>query len=179
MDLNQEWLGSFKAGSKGTFEELVKETQKMVYSIVFSYVRDREATNDLSQETYLRAFESVKLLKDPLKIKSWVCGIARNTALEWVKKRKNAPRQLQISDNFEQKQHEVFSYQNSLCKAFQELRPDEREIIALRYQQDLSYSQIAEALSMTITGVGEKLSRLRKRIGDKVRMLNIDIDEAE
>lgn len=152
-------------GDKGSFEKLVMETRTLVFRIVYSHVQDKDIAEDLSQDTYLKAYGSLNGLKDPLKIKSWLCSIASHTAIDWIRRKKemsfeNVPEESikQVKGRAEYKENEVIDH------ILEKLEPPQRKILFLRYVENLSYNEIAEILNMTASAVGVELFRLRNHL---------------
>ncbi len=74
--------------NRKNLEETMMATRKLVFSIVSGYVKDQAIAEDLTQDTYLKAFTSTDSLKDKDRIKPWLCTIARNLSINWLKKKK-------------------------------------------------------------------------------------------
>ncbi len=162
---SHEWFKELKLGNKAAFEQLVKETQEMVCRVIYTHVQDNSATEDIIQETYLRAYMSLNGLREPLKVRAWLAGIARNTAMEWIRKRR--PQTLLREDTV-MPLEDLLERQLLAKKAIDNLDSYERRIVYLRYQQGMSYKKIASVLDMTVSGVGEKLCRVRKKIKEEI-----------
>jgi RNA polymerase sigma-70 factor (ECF subfamily) len=154
------------------FEVFVREHQRMVHAIAWQYVRDDSAADDVAQEAFIRAFRGLEGLREKGHVKTWLYSLTRNAAIDWLRAHKR--RHLSIDDagvDVEEVKDKAASEgtedMDALMKAVRSLRTDYREIILMRYIEKLSYSQIAEALGMTIGAVGEKLHRVREMIVQK------------
>ena len=159
------WLKRLKMGDKIAFEQLVKETRNMVYGIVFSHVHEANTAEDLAQDTYIKAYTHLNGLKHPEKIKAWLSSIAHHTAIDWIRKKKELPRDPEKLD-VETKQP---AHNEIVWDALELLKPHERKIIVLRYIEELSYKEIATTLKMTVTTVGVTLLRLRQRLEELLK----------
>ena len=69
-------------GDRGAFEELVRRTTRLVYSRLYLETGSREQAEDLVQETYLRAFRSIRQVTDPKGFRSWLLTIAQSVAID-------------------------------------------------------------------------------------------------
>jgi len=69
-----------QSGDHGAFEELIRATARLVWASVYGAVRDPAWTEDLVQETYLRAWESIGELRDPGAFRGWLLTTARRLA---------------------------------------------------------------------------------------------------
>ena len=70
-----------QSGDRGAFEELIRATARLVWASVYGQVRDPAWTEDIVQETYLKAWASIAELKDPSSFRAWLLTIARR--LSW------------------------------------------------------------------------------------------------
>lgn len=66
-----------QSGDRGAFEELIRATARLVWASVYGQVRDPAWTEDIVQETYLKAWASIAELKDPTSFRAWLLTIAR------------------------------------------------------------------------------------------------------
>lgn len=73
-------------GVKDTFATLMQRYEGVVYAVILGYLHSRDEALDLTQEVFLRVYRSFKTLKNPSKFPAWVGTIARNTALDHLKK---------------------------------------------------------------------------------------------
>src|SRR5262245_58820331 len=80
MDSLREWVLRSARGDRKAFEEIVRATARLVWAYVHGLVKDPSWTEDLVQETYLRAWESIKTLQDPDAFRGWLFTIARRLA---------------------------------------------------------------------------------------------------
>src|SRR5258706_4512557 len=69
-----------QAGDRAAFEEIVRAQARLVWASVYGLVRDRAWTEDVVQETFLRAWESIRELKEPGAFRGWLLAIARRLA---------------------------------------------------------------------------------------------------
>lgn len=162
-----------------TFENTIQETKDMVYAIIYCYVEDHSLAEDLSQETYLKAFSHIGTLKDKAKTKSWLCTIARNAAIDWLRKKREKINREMVNMSVDSKtpasnveKEERIDFVNRILR---ELKPSDRDIIIMRYLGDMSYKEIAAATRMSVSAVGEKLSRLLSNLEEKFKPLLGDL----
>jgi RNA polymerase sigma-70 factor (ECF subfamily) len=80
MNLDRDWVLRSQRGDRGAFEMIVRATARLVWAYVHGLVKDPSWTEDLVQETYLRAWESIKTLQDPGAFNGWLFTIARRLA---------------------------------------------------------------------------------------------------
>jgi RNA polymerase sigma-70 factor (ECF subfamily) len=156
------------------FEGLVREHQHMVYCVALSVCKDPSAAEDLAQEAFLKAYRSVDEVREPARLKTWLYSIARFTAIDWVRRRKHE-RWLELPEGSAGELPERPAAESKedrtvrVMDVIRGLKEEHREIMILRYVRGLSYAQIAKEVGSTASAVGEKLSRIRDLVREKVR----------
>ena len=156
------------------FERLVREHQHMVYCVALSFCKDPASAEDVAQEAFLKAYRAVDEMREPARLKTWLYSIARFTAIDWIRRRQRDPvralpegaaRELPERPAAESKEERTVR----VMDVIQGLKEEHREIMILRYVRGLSYSQIAKETGSTTSAVGEKLSRIREIVRQKLR----------
>jgi RNA polymerase sigma-70 factor, ECF subfamily len=153
------------------FERLVREHQHMVYCVALSFCKDPASAEDVAQEAFLKAYRSVDEMREPARLKTWLYSIARFTAIDWIRRRQRDPvRSLPGGELPERPVAEPKEERTvRVMDVIQGLKEEHREIMILRYVRGLSYSQIARETGSTTSAVGEKLSRIRDIVRQKLR----------
>ena len=152
------------------FEHFVREHRNMVYSVAWTYCKDAHAAEDISQETFLRAHRSVDGLADRSRLKTWLYTLTRNAAIDHLRGQKRRGKLVErVAEVRRERAAPTHGEQvDRLLGVIDSLPDDYRRIILLRYVEGLSYKEIAEALGMQVSAVGEKLSRIRKQISERM-----------
>ena len=86
MEINENLIKKAQAGDVEAFGEIFKETNKRIYNFLLRLSSDRELAADLTQETFIRAFKSLKSLKSNKSLVSWLHRIALNLYRDEMKK---------------------------------------------------------------------------------------------
>ena len=181
---DEELLAAFVAGEEEAFSALTGRHLKTVYSFVMRFVGDSQDAEDITQETFLKAWKSAKQYReDASKFKTWVLRIARNSAIDHLRKRKHVPfSQFDTEDGHnvlvetvpdtESLPEELFAKLQDaevVQKALEELSPDAREIMLLHYTNGLTFLEIGEMLGEPQNTVKSRHHRaiinLRKILG--------------
>lgn len=182
--LPEDTLLAFKAadGYDAAFETLVRKYERLVSTCVYGIVGNSEDTLDVSQDVFLKVYKSIGSFKGDSEFSTWLYRIAKNTALDFVRRRK----QSQVSIDSSGEEGEGFDLpdesvsaspekkalqnerKNLLYKALNELSEDHREIIILRDINDYSYESIAEQLGIETGTVKSRLSRAREALKKKL-----------
>jgi len=144
-----------RAGSRPSFETLVRRYQKPLYFLCLRYVRDHDAASDLAQRTLIKALEKMDELRDPGIFKSWLYRIGANLALNHL--RDNArfvdePAPVGPDEPLSpeaESQLEAAEDAAALRRAVADLPTKQRMTLELRVFEEMSFRDIAEALETT------------------------------
>lgn len=175
--LAEDTLLAFKAadGDDSSFEILVRKYERLVSTCVYGVVGNSEDTLDVSQETFLKAYKSLKMFKGDSEFSTWLYRIAKNTALDFIRKRKQNTISIDSSgeenegfdlpDESENSSPEKTVLRNEkimkLRQAIEALSDEHREIIILRNLNNYSYDAIAAKLDLEVGTVKSRLYRAR------------------
>jgi RNA polymerase sigma factor (sigma-70 family) len=156
-------------GPRPLFEDLYRGSRDDLYSYVAGLLRDRVAAEDVTALAFERAFRKWDRF-DPRKgsARGWLFGIARNAALDELRKRK---REVPAIEPEEQQAPGSVAgtvidreRRADLLAALGTLSPADREMVALKYFGGLTNVEIAEATGYSSTNVGTRLSRAMTRL---------------
>lgn len=139
----------FKNGDKSSYEVLYKEYFKMVYGVVFSIIKNKEISEDIVQEIFLKIYNLEKE-KFPEKGElSWLYTISKNEALGYLRRKKQEVNIDEIYElgNEDNKIDELIDIQ-TYKKMIKGLNKQEQEIISLKVLSDFTFKSIGEMLSM-------------------------------
>lgn len=131
-------------------EELYQQYVQIVYRFLMSACRDSRLAEDLTQETFLRAWESLERFDHSCRISTWLCQIAKHTLYQhWEKYGREHPAepdpQIPAPENTEtQALHRIELAE--VLEAFQSLGPDMRQVVSLRAMEGLPYKEIGEIM---------------------------------
>jgi len=164
-----------KNGDLDAFETLVKKYQKPIYSLCRRMTGEHQSADDLSQETFIKAYISLQKFKDGMSFFSWIRKIAFNNSLNYLKKKKKEEplgiREITVTENFNGSPQE--SPQEQLLRngmevkfkeALEALPLDQKTVFILRVFENLSYKAIADLLNLQPGTVMSRLSRSRKKL---------------
>lgn len=159
-----------RAGQKECFDELVKRYQMCIYTYVISMIDDRIEAEDITQETFLRAYLHLNRCQKPESFSNWLFGIARNCSLEHIrKKRPSAGILTQILRAQPTDQDRKASLLNILQDILQGLQEDLRTVILMKFQQEMSCAEIAEALGRPQGTIRRWLSEAYEILGTAIQ----------
>ncbi|MDX6444938.1 MAG: polymerase sigma-70 factor, subfamily [Blastocatellia bacterium] len=179
--VEDQFLERLRAGDVTAFERLVCEHTGDVYALLYRLTSDPEEAHDLTQETFLRAFQSISRFRGDANLKTWIYRIAVNQARNrwrWWRRRK---RDVTVSLDATDERHEqpltatlrnedaVDPEQEALAKeregqlrqALLGLRQSYREAVILRDVHGFSYEEVADTLQISLGTVKSRISRGR------------------
>lgn len=154
---------------QAAFEALYRSSRDDLYSYVTSLVRDRSAAEDVTALAFERAYRKAHRF-DPTRgtRRSWLFGIARNAALDELRRRRRAA---ELVDEPVDEQATVpadeaeLSLRRQVLRgAIAELDGRERELIALKFFAGLSNAEIAEVVGISDSNAGTKLHRTIEKL---------------
>ncbi len=164
-------------GNKSAYEAIVLRYQKLVYNVVFQLVKSKETANDVTQETFVKAYKALPTFRENLALRPWLLRIATNSSLNALRGAKSvesldylledSPGAEPVSKTNLESEVENRILKEQLNQALNELKPIHRHIFLLRYQHDLSYEEISAVLEEPVSTVKSLLFRVR----NKVRLL--------
>ena len=158
-----------------SFESLYERTLPKVYAYVASLLHDRAAAEDVTSQAYERAFRKRRTYKPARgSIEAWLFGIARNAALDELRRRKHrATLEFDPEDTAlpsADDQAERLFRREVVRAALVTLDRHERDLLALKFSGGLSNGEIADVLGMSESNAGTRLHRaitkLRKACND-------------
>jgi RNA polymerase sigma factor (sigma-70 family) len=178
MDNERSLLLASLAGDMRAFETLVGKYQSMVCAITFSAAGRVDVSEELAQETFLRAWQNLIQLKDLDKFRYWLCSIARNCIQNRYRKRHAEKVAFCDSETFEElpasttpTPSEILISQEEqmiLSEAILRLPEEYREPLVLFYRQGQSTKEVAVTLELNEATVRTRLLRGRQMLKDEV-----------
>ena len=167
------------AGRETSFDELVRRYQRPIAAYVYRMVGDYDASLDLTQEVFIKVYNSLGRYRSEFKFSTWIYKIAHNAAIDHL--RRHAVREHALTGSVDGEQREVAIESRRLTpeqeserkerrseieSVVQLLPPSYRELIVLRHSQDLSYDEIAEVTGLPLGTVKNRLFRAREAMRD-------------
>lgn len=173
-------MGVPRVDQSGSFEELAMPLFDQLYNFAHWLTQNREEAEDLVQETYAKALRGFSSFQPGTNFRAWMYRILRNTFLTsrtGLKAATTIPLTAESDDALElavetDTPESVFidrSNRAMLEDAMEELPLHSREILLLCEVEEMSYQELAEALSIPIGTVMSRLSRARRHLRDLLR----------
>ena len=162
-------------GRADGFEELVRRYQRPITSYVFRMLGDYESSLDVTQEVFIKVYNSLNKYSSEYKFSTWLYRIAHNAAIDHMRRNSVTPQsletenadgtfQLQIESRgpSPEQDHERREWRTEIDSVVECLPPTYRDLILLRHSRDLSYDEIAEVTGLPLGTVKNRLFRARE-----------------
>lgn len=164
-DKNKIMKLALKAGKGNVkaYGKLIELYKEYLYRMAFSWMKNEDAALDVVGECILKGFEKIYSLKEPAYFKTWITRILLNTAKDYLKK---TVLMGQI-DDLQIPEEELgisFEEKMDLYEALDHLSDRYREILTLRYFDDMKIKEIADKMELPEGSVKAYLSRAKKEL---------------
>jgi len=153
-------------GDAESFSRLCERYYPALVAIAHSRLAERHLAEDAAQEALLAAYRDIARLKRPEQFAGWLAAICRNIATDMAKARARAcEKYAEIADPIDPVDPVDGESDVAVVREIVgQLEPDARDIVYLRYYNQLTYDQIARMLGISEEAVNGKLRRARARI---------------
>ncbi len=171
-------------GDQAAYKELMKKYRDAIFNLIHRIIRDREQVEDLTQETFVKAFGSLGSFNREYAFSTWLYKIATNSSIDYIRKKRlltmsiNKPISAEDSDyTFElpdstyEPDKFIIQGQKSgiIAEAIAQLPPKYRQVIILRHNEERDYSEIAKILKIPIGTVKAHIFRARELLSRYLR----------
>ena len=170
-----ELVVSAVAGAADGFEELVRRYQRPITSYVYRMLGDHESALDVTQEVFIKVYNSLNKYSSDYKFSTWLYRIAHNAAIDHMRRNSinamsieaenpDGTYQIQIESRrpSPEQDHERREWRHEIDAVVKCLPPAYRDLILLRHSRDLSYDEIAEVTGLPLGTVKNRLFRARE-----------------
>jgi RNA polymerase sigma-70 factor (ECF subfamily) len=186
-----ELIELLKKKDRAAFKSIVETWQDMVYNTAVGILQNAEDAEDVTQETFMQAFESVSSFKGESKFSTWLYRITVSKAMDHIRKKKRKKRFAFIQSLYGKNDksvidppnffHPGISMENKenaavLFKAMEQLPPNQKTAFVLNKVEGLSYLEISDVMKITDSAVDALLHRakanLKKILKDYYMVIN-------
>ena len=182
---DSQFIERLKRGDAAAFETLVNERSGEIYGLLYRLTENAEEARDLTQETFLRAFQSINHFRGESDVRTWIYRIAINQARNrwrwWRRRRRDATVSIDApeigggrlglistlkSNTVKDPEQDTLANERerALKKALSSLRRVYREAVVLRDIEGFAYEEIAATLQISVGTVKSRLARGRQEL---------------
>lgn len=175
QDNESQWLTRAQKGDTQAFAHLVEKYQRPVYNMCYRMLNNAEDAEDAAQETFLRAYKSIKRYDKNRSFATWLLSIAAHYCIDKIRKQRmkivsmeDLPH-LHFHDDSPGPES-IMSWsdeQDRVRKLLDSLSPTDRAAVVMYYWYDFSYDEIASSLSLSLSAVKSRLHRARRSMAKK------------
>ena len=164
-------------GDDNAFETLVKKYQKSVHALVWRKIGDFHIAEEITQDTFLKAYQRLATLKEPQRFVSWLYVIAANNCRTYLRKKRLRMQSLEetsVSElekatysGYVVEEHErtaVEAQREVVKKLLAKLQESERTVLTLHYFGDMSAADIGAFLGVSVNTIKSRLRRAQQRL---------------
>jgi len=183
-----QFIERLKRGESAAFETLVNERSGEIFGLLYRLTENPEEARDLTQETFLRAFQSIRSFRGDSDLRTWIYRIAINQARNrwrwWRRRRRDSTVSIDSTDengkpalvatlkaeNVQSPEQDTLAHEREriLRNALKGLRRVYRETVILRDIEGFAYEEIAVALDISVGTVKSRLARGRQELRSKL-----------
>ncbi len=188
VDLSDlELVKQCQAGQTEAFDELVSRYRTRVFAMIYNMVHNEQDAWDLAQESFVKAWKSIKRFRRHSSFYTWVYRIVMNVTIDWLRKKQIKGAGSEFDDSIQLKEidpasrtvpkaeplpHERMERNEIRAKidnAIGQLSPEHRAVILMKEIEDMQYHEIAETLGCSIGTVMSRLFYARKKLQNSLR----------
>ncbi len=177
--LNQDestLIARCRDGDREAQHELYDQTVTRIHHLLLKMAGNAEDAFDIAQNTYIKAFTAIERFDGRSAIETWLYRIAVNEALQFLRRNKREQRKREqlagTAARSPESPHpgsvERSTMKMDVAAALEDVEPDDRAILLLRYQEGLDYGALAEVLDCPAGTIASRLNRARTRIREKL-----------
>ncbi|MFV0539620.1 MAG: RNA polymerase sigma factor [Aestuariibaculum sp.] len=176
----EEAIKRAKDNDQKAFNFLLDTFWDAVYGFQLKRVENENDSEDITIQTFSRAFDRIETFNESYQFKTWLITISKNIHIDLLRKKKNSIDQ--VSSNDEKSIYQILDesptpedkliteqHLSKLLKDIKKLKPHYQEIINLRFFQELSYKEISEKLNEPINNIKVKLLRAKKLLAEIIQ----------
>ena len=171
-------------GDDTAFSALVNKYQRSVHALAWRKIGDFHIAEDITQDTFLKAYQRLSTLKKPQRFASWLYVIATNYCKMWIRKKRLSTQSLEDINStalesatysgyvIEANEQETAEAQREVVKKLlAKLQESERTVITLHYLGGMTYKEISEFLGVSVGTIKTRVYRARRRLKKEEPMI--------
>ncbi len=177
-EIIQNTIEKAKSGDQVAFTFLLDLYWNEVYGFMLKRTENEHDAEDIAIETFAKAFDKISVYNSEYGFNTWLIAIAKNVHIDMLRKKKsslfvdideeNDGPAFDIADDTPSAEDELIIEQNlsQLLQCIKQLKPAYQEVIQMRYFQEMSYQEMADALNEPLNNIKIKLLRAKKLLAE-------------
>jgi RNA polymerase sigma-70 factor (ECF subfamily) len=182
-----------QAGRTEAFDELVTRYRTRIFAMIYNMVHNEQDAWDLAQDSFLKAWKSIKRFRGKSSFYTWMYRIVMNVTIDWLRKKQIKGAGAEFDDSIQLKEIDPASktvpkadplphtrmerseIRARIDEAIKQLSPDHRAVILMKEVEEMQYHEIAETLGCSIGTVMSRLFYARKKLQNLLRDVYEDV----
>ena len=158
-------IESAKNGDEQAMTRLITVHKGLVFTIILRMTNDYHASEDMTQDTFIKVFMNLKKVKSGEHFRPWLCTIARNVVRDYFRRSKgHATVSFDQIEEFQGQSDDLIRKRVVIQDSMAKLAERDRMLLTLTYYQGFTVREVAETMKMTESNVKVCLHRARKRL---------------
>ena len=179
------------AGDEAAFASLVSKYQRQVHAYAFRKTGDFHIAEDITQETFLEAYQNLEKLREPMKFSAWLFGIANHLCIAWFRKNRSTSELLRNNytiktdtDTYSryvalENERDTLEAQRELAQQLlSKLKESDRQLITLHYFEEMTSAEISNYLDVSQNTIKSRLRRAKQRLRQYDLLMQDTIDSS-
>lgn len=180
---DEELVASYLNGEEQALRDLIARYLRVLYHFAYRYTGNSPDAEDITQEVFVKVWKNLARYSPETSFRTWIFAIAKNAAIDWLRKKRAVPFSQFDTDEGENVLTETLpdpaplpgeiaeqkDAANSVAEAMEELPPDAQRVLLSRYSEHLTFREIAETLGKPLNTVK---SRYRRAVAQLKRILS-------
>ena len=176
-------------GDDTAFSTLVRKYQRSVHALAWRKIGDFHIAEDITQDTFLKAYQRLSTLKEPQSFASWLYVITANQCKAWLRKKRTWMQSLEDTSSaqlekatysghiIEENEQMIEETQREVVKKLlAKLQESDRTVITLYYLGGMTYEEISNFLGVSVGAIKSRLHRARQRLKKEEPMIREALD---
>lgn len=173
-------------GDMDAFGELVRLYENPIFNLTYRMLNDAAEAEDAAQEAFIKAYSNLHRYDIARSFKTWLFSIASNHCIDRIRRRRLTflsideplPPHPSLTSNEPQPEQTMIEGEQSevIETLLNELSPEYRAAVVLRYWYEMSYQEIADALNTTESAIKSRLFRARKMLADLIEEMDLPME---
>jgi len=177
---DNDYIGRVLNGDVSSYASLVAKYKNLVFSIVLKIINNREDAEEVSQDVFLKAYQSLSTFEGKSKFSTWLYRIAYNAAISKARKKKVEMVAIEetvitnySTDEVGRNMNELEENDRQLIleKALKRLPEEDNLLITLFYKNENSIEDISDITGLSVSNVKVRLHRIRKKLYEEMNGL--------
>lgn len=171
---DEEIIVKYLDGEDDALNLLIQRYIKSVYNFIYRYTKSPEASEDITQDVFVLVWKNIKKFDTTRSFKAWLFTIARNTSLNWIKKRKpltfsdlETDVEFDVADTSLESEEDIFDsllLHAQVKDAVRRLPPMYQNIISMKVDTGFTFEEMGEALGEPVNTIKSKHRRAIRQL---------------